>query len=135
MACRMVHDRCVSPLVRTLRQSQTFTRRVTYLYPSTLQPASPKQEVWLTWTVTASTFLIQTKPFQQPYNLSSDCDILAVPRLSKTNHVTGCGGPYGRKTSRRPHFLDTRLTDGGKVVSLTRRPPFALRKIPDTNFC
>jgi hypothetical protein len=23
-----------------------------------------------------------------------------------------------------PHFLDNRLRDGGKVVSLTRRPPF-----------
>jgi hypothetical protein len=25
-------------------------------------------------------------------------------------------------------FLDIRLTDGGEVVSLTRRPPFTLRK-------
>jgi hypothetical protein len=30
---------------------------------------------------------------------------------------------------RFPHFLDKRLTDGGKVVSLTRRPPFKPRKI------
>jgi hypothetical protein len=28
------------------------------------------------------------------------------------------------------HFLDSRFTDGGKVVSLTRRPPFISRKIP-----
>jgi hypothetical protein len=35
--------------------------------------------------------------------------------------VTGSGGPYGCETSRLPHFLDTRLTDG-EVVSLTRRP-------------
>jgi hypothetical protein len=26
------------------------------------------------------------------------------------------------KKSRLPHFLDNRLTDGGKVVSLTRQP-------------
>jgi hypothetical protein len=26
--------------------------------------------------------------------------------------------------SRLPHYLDNRLIDGGKVVSLTRRPPF-----------
>jgi hypothetical protein len=31
--------------------------------------------------------------------------------------------------------LDSRLTDGGKIVSLTRRPPFTPRKIPDTHFC
>jgi hypothetical protein len=43
--------------------------------------------------------------------------------------------PYGCETSRLPHFLDNRLTDGGEVVSLTRRPPFTLRKIPGTHFC
>jgi hypothetical protein len=30
----------------------------------------------------------------------------------------------GRETSRLPHFLDNRLTDGGEVVSFTRPPPF-----------
>jgi hypothetical protein len=33
--------------------------------------------------------------------------------------VTGRGGPYICETSRLPHFLDNRLTDGDKVVSLT----------------
>jgi hypothetical protein len=37
---------------------------------------------------------------------------------------TGRGGPQGCKKSRLPHFLDNWLTDGGEVVSLTRRPPF-----------
>jgi hypothetical protein len=49
--------------------------------------------------------------------------------------VTGRDGPYGYETSRLPHFLDSRLTDGGEVVSLTRRPPFTRRKIPGTHFC
>jgi hypothetical protein len=31
--------------------------------------------------------------------------------------------------------LDIRLTDGGKVVSLTRLPPFTPKKIPGTHFC
>jgi hypothetical protein len=31
--------------------------------------------------------------------------------------VTGHGGPEGCETSRLPHYLDNRLTDGGKVVS------------------
>jgi hypothetical protein len=42
--------------------------------------------------------------------------------------VTGRGGPYDCETSRHPHFIDNRLTDGGEVVSLTRRPPFTPEK-------
>jgi hypothetical protein len=45
------------------------------------------------------------------------------------------GGPQGCETSRLSHFLDNRLTHGGEVVSLTRRPPFTTRKIPGRNFC
>jgi hypothetical protein len=31
--------------------------------------------------------------------------------------------------------LDNRFTDGGEVVSFTRRLPFTPRKIPGTHFC
>jgi hypothetical protein len=37
------------------------------------------------------------------------------------------------ETSRFPYFLDNRCTDGGKVVSLTRWPPFTPRKIHGTH--
>jgi hypothetical protein len=37
-------------------------------------------------------------------------------------------GPEGREMSRVPHLLDNRLKDGGKVVSLTRRPRFTLQE-------
>jgi hypothetical protein len=53
----------------------------------------------------------------------------------KAAPVTGRGGPQGYETSRLPHFLDNRLTGGGEVVSLMRRPPFTPRKIPDIHFC
>jgi hypothetical protein len=43
--------------------------------------------------------------------------------------VTGCEGQYGCETSKLPHFLDNRLTEGGKVVSLTRRPLFTTQEI------
>jgi hypothetical protein len=39
------------------------------------------------------------------------------------------------ETLRLSHFPDSRLTDGGEVVSLKRRPPFTPRKIPGTHFC
>jgi hypothetical protein len=45
-------------------------------------------------------------------------------RKGKAIPVTGRGGPQGCETSRLPHFLDNRLTDGGEIVSLTRRPLF-----------
>jgi hypothetical protein len=32
-------------------------------------------------------------------------------------------------------FLNSRLTDGGEVVSLSRRPPFTAGGIPGTHFC
>jgi hypothetical protein len=38
--------------------------------------------------------------------------------------VTGREGPYDWETSRIPHFVDNRLTDGGEVVSPTRLTPF-----------
>jgi hypothetical protein len=38
--------------------------------------------------------------------------------------VIGHEGLEGCETSRLPYFLDNRLTDGGEVVSPTRRPPF-----------
>jgi hypothetical protein len=38
--------------------------------------------------------------------------------------VTGRGDALGCETSMLPHFLDSRLTDGGAVVSHTRWSPF-----------
>jgi hypothetical protein len=49
--------------------------------------------------------------------------------------VTGHGGPLGCEMLRLPHFLDNRLTNAGKVVSLTRRQPFTTKNIPGTHFC
>jgi hypothetical protein len=40
----------------------------------------------------------------------------------KATPVKGRQGPYGCETSRLPHYLDNQLTDGGKTVSLMRRP-------------
>jgi hypothetical protein len=47
--------------------------------------------------------------------------------------ITDRGGPLGCETSRLPYFLDSRLIDGSKVVSPTRRPLFTPRNIPGTH--
>jgi hypothetical protein len=44
-------------------------------------------------------------------------------KIRKALPVTGLGGLQGCETSKLPHFLDNRLTDGVEVVSLTHRPP------------
>jgi hypothetical protein len=50
--------------------------------------------------------------------------------------VSGHEGPIGLWDIEAPTFcLDNQLTDGGKIVSPTRRPPFPPRKIPGTHFC
>jgi hypothetical protein len=49
--------------------------------------------------------------------------------------VIGREGSYGCETWKFTHFLDHRLTDGGEVVSLTRRLSFTPSNIPGTHFC
>jgi hypothetical protein len=53
---------------------------------------------------------------------------LITPRHNftfKSNAILAAGreGPLGCETSRPPYCRDNRLTNGGEVVSLTRRPP------------
>jgi hypothetical protein len=75
-------------------------------------------------------------PIRHEYNIFNYWMILVeVYKKGKAIPVTDRGGPQGCETSRFSHFLDNRLTDGGKVVSLQRRPPFTPRKIPGTHFC
>jgi hypothetical protein len=45
-------------------------------------------------------------------------------KVRQSYPATGHGGPSGCERLRLPHLLNNRLTDGGKVVSLTLRQPF-----------
>jgi hypothetical protein len=51
-------------------------------------------------------------------------DPLGKVKKRKVIPVTGREGPWSCETPRLSHYLDNRLTDGGKVVSLTRPLPF-----------
>jgi hypothetical protein len=53
-----------------------------------------------------------------------------INRTKKVNY--SCNRPWrpiGLRDVEAPTLLDSRLTDGGKVVSLTRRPPFAPQEV------
>jgi hypothetical protein len=52
---------------------------------------------------------------------------LYLSKKSEVNLVKVCGDLYGCEMSRIPHFIDSRLTDGGEV-SLTRRPRFTTQQ-------
>jgi hypothetical protein len=56
-------------------------------------------------------------------------DSILIKLKNKTIPVTGRGDLYGCEMLRIPHCLDSRLTDGGAVVSLTRRLRSAPRSI------
>jgi hypothetical protein len=51
-------------------------------------------------------------------------------KKTKPIPVTGREGPWGCETLRVSHYVDSRLKDGSKVVSLMRR----LRFTPQENY-
>jgi hypothetical protein len=61
-----------------------------------------------------------------------------IPRHGKGKEVPlqARRGPEGSRTLRFPDFLTTaQVQDGGKVVSLTHRPPLPPGNITGSNFC
>jgi hypothetical protein len=61
--------------------------------------------------------------------------IIIIIIIGNAIPVTGREDPQGFETWRLPHFLDNRLTNGGKVFSLRRRTLSSPRKFPGTHFC
>jgi hypothetical protein len=64
-----------------------------------------------------------TSPFDDPFQIDG-IRKKSLPLKGKAIPVTAREGTLGYETSRFPHLLDNRLTDGGEFVGLTRRPPF-----------
>jgi hypothetical protein len=72
---------------------------------------------------------------EQPTNICKCCkNHINIKVKGEVTLVRGRGGPWGCETSRLSYLIDNRLTDGGKVVSLSRWSPFNPRKIPGAHF-
>jgi hypothetical protein len=68
------------------------------------------------------------------YHILYTFDSEMAVKKGKAIPVTGRGGRQVGGMLRLPHFLYNGLTDGCEIISLTRRPPFTLKKIPGTHF-
>ena len=55
-------------------------------------------------------------------------------KKDKAVPLQACSGPEGSRKLRFPDFMTT-AQDGGKVVSLTHRPPLRPGNAPGTHFC
>ena len=62
------------------------------------------------------------------------CHTKGWPSLSKKIPLQAWSGPEGSRKLRFPDFTTT-AQDGGKVVSLTYRPPLSPGNTPGTHFC
>ena len=62
------------------------------------------------------------------------CIVTAVKGKGKTVPLQAWSGPEGSRKLRFPDFMTT-AQDGGKVVSLTHRPPLPPGNAPGTHFC
>jgi hypothetical protein len=61
-------------------------------------------------------------------------DTLSYPEKGKAVLLQAWSGPKGYRKLRFPDFMTT-AQDGGKVVSLTHRPPLPPGNTPGTHFC
>ena len=78
-----------------------------------------------------SGFFIDIKSFRSHYG--PGVDSLSKGR-GKTVPLQAQKGPEGPRKLRFPDFMTT-AQDGGKVVSLTHRPPLLPGNAPGTRFC
>ena len=62
------------------------------------------------------------------------CYLQYVKGKGKAVPLQAWSGPEGYRKLRFPDFVTT-AQDGGKVISLTHRPPLPPGNVPGTHFC
>jgi len=87
-----------------------------------------------------STYTVHWYWYRYQYNLSKPLLMkdsflrYVTPYEGKAVPLQACSGPKGSRKLRFPDFMTT-AQDGGKVDSLTHRPPLPPRNTPATHFC
>jgi len=62
------------------------------------------------------------------------CTFMIIKGEGKAVLLQAWSGPEGSRNLRLPDFMTT-AQDGGKIVSLTHRPPLPPGNTPGTRFC
>ena len=73
-------------------------------------------------------------PSDRTMALGSTQPLIEMSKTSKALPLQAWSVPEGTRKLRFPDFMTT-AQDGGKVVSLTHRPPLPPRNVPGTYFC
>ena len=68
------------------------------------------------------------------FNLQALLGLVHCNKKGKAVPLQAWNGPEGSRKLRFPDYV-TMAQDGGKVVSLTHRPPLIPRNVPGTHFC
>jgi hypothetical protein len=76
---------------------------------------------------------VPNKPISGPFIAGHVC-VRMLQVKGKSVPLQAGSGPEGSKKLRLPDFVTT-AQDGGKVVSLTHRPPLPPGNTPGTHFC
>jgi len=72
--------------------------------------------------------------YRKAKNISAYLLGVFLTTKGKSVPLQACSGPGGSRKLRIPDFMTT-AQDGGKVVSLTHRPPLPPGNAPGTHFC
>ena len=99
-----------------------------YLYPTTER--NNPEDLNLTANPLSELLISRGHSFAK----SSHVHFAAHKTVKQSNPITGLDRPRGFQGVKVPRFVTT-AQDGGKVVSLTHRPPLPPANTPGTHFC
>ena len=111
------------------------TSHLLEIHPNIIHPSTPRRPQW-----SLSLRLPHqepTHPLYSPIRATCPAHLITISNnkgKGKAVPLQAWSGPEGSMKLRFPDFITT-AQDGGKVVSLTHRPPLSPGNTPGTHFC